>query len=208
MHDADRRLSSFEGEFEDWGVVPPTNVLLVDRDGAAGGRLRLRDQGRGLYPQPRRVRRRIWFESPQRLRIELLHDGTVVRVGVRDGTRWWRWDHHEGTTSGRHDPIENDTLPAFLDPTLLSPVRVLTALRFEAIGEGGRLERRVFLARAVPRDPVMEAQPAFEFEFDARYGTILRRAIVEHGKCVQRTEALEVHFDITVDPKRFVFEPQ
>lgn len=208
MHDADRRLSSLQGEFEDWGVVPPSNVLLVDRDEKAGGRIRLRTHGPGLYPQAKRSVRRIWFQSPWRVRVELLQDETVLRLGVRDGTRWWRWDRREGTSSGGHDPTKVDTVPALLDPTVLSPARLLSRLRFEKIGEGVRFDRRVLLARAVPRDPAMDGRLTFEFEFDAEFGTMVRRAIFQHGKRVQLTEAREVHFGIRVDPKRFIFEPR
>lgn len=208
VHDADRRLCSFEGEFEDWGVVPPTNRLVAERDPTRGGRIKLRDPGGGLSPHPRRTRRRIWYDPPQQLRVELLDGEALIRVAVRNGAQWWRWDHRGGVTRGRHDPTNSDTLPGLLDPTLLAPARLLSTLRFEQISKGVRLGRRVFLARASPREPMTEGQLAFEFEFDAEYGTILHRAIFNHGKCVQRTEALDVRFGIAFHPKRFVFETQ
>jgi hypothetical protein len=70
------------------------------------------------------------------------------------------------------------------------------------------LERPVVLARALPRDPARgEDQLVLEFEFDAEYGTMLRRAIFDHSKCLRLTEAVEVDFGVDVDPNRFVFVP-
>ena len=208
VHDADRRLTSFEGEFEDWGLLPPSNILSTERDDPSTRRPRFRVEGPGLYPRPTLVRRRIWFESSQRLRVEIIHDGTVIRFGVRHGAEWWRWDSDEGTSSGRHGTADTYTLPTLLAPTLLTPMRVLSTLSFAQIGVGVRLGRKVWRARAVSRDPAMNPERFLEFEFDAEYGTILRREIVDRGHSVQRTEAIEVHFGVNIDPGRFVFDPQ
>ena len=202
LHDADRRVRSFEGELRDWVQPPPSNALVVDlRDKhkpGAGARWR----GAGPFPRASETRRRIWFERPDRMRVEILRGGQLLRLGVRDRETWWRWDRVRGVDTGRVAFVDGvPTAPPLLDLPLLAPVSLLAALRFEPAGAGERVGRKVLLARALPRTALTgSGELSFEFEFDLQYGTMLRRARFEDARCVSVTEALAACFDGPVDP--------
>ena len=84
--------------------------------------------------EPFAVHRRVWFEPPDRVRVEVLHGPTTVRVGVRNGDSWWRWDSDDGEGAG--DLAHGAPLPALLDLHLLEPARLLSTTWFEVIGTG------------------------------------------------------------------------
>ena len=132
----------------------------------------------------------------------------MLRLGVRDGQQWWRWDHKHGTSS-TDDRSHTAEMPSFVHPPLISPVRLIAALCFEPSGEGDRLGRRIIIARGVMRDRVAVEAPAqeFEFEFDAKCGVILRRSTLADGQCVHLTEAVAARFGEQLDPALFAFLP-
>ncbi len=209
LHNADRLIGSFEGEFRDWVDPTPSNVLVADRGAVLDGRLRLTQTGAGLFPSRREVLRRIWFEAPQRLRVELVRGGQVARFGVRDGAVWSRWDREQGISSAGGDGVAEQSrpLPPLLDPALLSPARLIGLYRFELVREATRLGRRVLVARAAQRAPTPGGGAlSYEFEFDAERGAMLRRAVFEDVRCVQLTEALRARFGAAIDQERFMFQ--
>jgi adenylyl-sulfate kinase len=98
--------------------------------------------------------------------------------------------------------------PPLLDPPLLSPARLIAALRLDPKGRGMRAGREVLLVRARPREEsTVRRGVLFELEFDAEHGLLLRRELFQEGRCVQLTEALTVRYDEPIDPGRFVFAP-
>jgi hypothetical protein len=203
LHDADLLIGRFEGEFRDWTQPSPSAVLVVQADGI--GHRGLRWAGAGPFPRASEGNRRVWFERPNRLRVELVQGRDLLRFGVRDESRWWLWDRVGGTHSGRL-LTEGGTwrCPPLLDPPLLSPARLVGWLRFESAGTGVRLGREVVLARARPR---RTGELSFEFEFDAQHGIVLHRAAYEKGRCMQVTDALTAKFSAEIDPEVFVFAP-
>ncbi len=201
MHNADS-LSTFEGDFRDWlrPLSPPRLVVYAEDTGV--GRLRFR--GPGPFPHRLESRRRIWAEQPHRIRVELTHGSELEQFGIRNRDRWWRWDRAAGVTVGRVDG-PSASPPSLLDPLLLSPARLIGWLRFEPTGSAVRLGREVVLARARPRNVLPDVELALDFEIDSEHGVVLRRAAAENGRYVQVTEALDVHFNRPIDPRRFVF---
>lgn len=204
LHDAGRGLKTFEGEFRDLVRLPPSNVVVAERDGPRGPGIKLRPQGAGLFPRVQELHRRIWFESPNRLRVDVLRGGETVLFGVRDGARWWRWDRIEGSS---RDGPRDQTLPRILDPTLLVPARLIAFLDLKPAGRGYRLGRDVLLARGIPRDRAHQTGTVHEFDFDARQGTVLWRATRQDSQYVQSTEAVSVCFNGPIEPQRFEFTP-
>jgi hypothetical protein len=207
LHDVDLVLGSFNGEFRDWMQPTPTSALVVDADDAGTKRVRWRDAG--PFSRPIETRRRIWFEQPDRVRVEIAQGKRLLRLAVRDGDAWWRWDHVSGTDSGPALGLDGQpSAPPLLDPPLLSPAALIARFRFEPPSVGDRLGRKVLVALGrLRRPPQDDVTRSFEFEFDARRGVVLRRAAFENSRCVQCTEALAVRFDAPVDARRFVFDP-
>lgn len=206
LDSTDGRLDTFEGEFCDWLQPSPSHHLILDADD--DGPARLRWSGVGPFPAASMAYRRIWVGGMTRIRVELIHAGKLDRFGVRDGSRWWRWDRLRGVDYG--SVVTEDgawTLPRMLDPPLLSPARLIGWLRLGAPSIGVRLDRKVFVARGTPRKAPPGSGLSVELEFDAEHGTILRRAIYDNLNCVQLTEARSVSFGCSVDPERFSFEP-
>ena len=203
LHDADRLVRTFEGEFSDWVHPPPSNVLIVNPENVAGEGLRW--GGAGPFPRALQTRRHIWFEQPDRLRVEVVSGTELVRLGVRDRESWWRWDRVHGGDTGSVSIVDGiPTTPPLLNPPLLSPASLIPSLRFEPVGTGERLGRKVSLARARPRTALRGTSDlSCEFEFDLQYGTVLRRAQFEDGRYVQVTEAIEARFGGPIDPGRF-----
>jgi hypothetical protein len=203
---AHERVSSIRMEFRDWALSPASDELVVDREDLLAGRLRWR--GAGPWPRASQTRRRLWSMRPERLRVEVMRDGQLARLAVRAGREWWRWDREHGATSAHMETIEGSRwLPPLLDPPLLTPARLIGSLRFEPVGDGLRAGRRVALTRARPREPLSSRhhELSYEFEFDAEHGTVLRWALFKDGRSVQVTEALDVAYDVPIDPERFVF---
>lgn len=204
---AHERVSSLRAEFRDWGRPRASYELIVDSEDLRAGQPRWR--GAGPWPRAWEARRRVWFTPPERLRVEVIRDGVPARFGVRAGSEWWGWDRGHGPTTGERESGEGlGWLQPLLDPLLLSPARLIGAVRFESVDVGTRAGRRVALALARPQEPPSSrGELSYEFEFDTEHGTVLRRAVLEDGRCVQLTEALEVSYDVPINPERFVFDP-
>jgi hypothetical protein len=201
LHNAHDRVHAFEAELLDRTSPSRSIELIVNPVAPPAGRFRW--QGAGPWPHVLETRRRLWFERPDRLRIEISCGGVLLRIGVRNGAEWWRWDRENGVTEGNLTELWATPL---LDPPLLSPARLMGWLRLEPSGVGERAGRRVLIARASPRAlPLSGADQEFELEFDAEHGTMLRRATLEEGQLIRLAEALSVRYDAPVDPVRFEF---
>jgi hypothetical protein len=207
IHDAHQRLRTFQGEYRDWTRPRPSLELIVARSEADGGQ---RTQWRGAGPFPVAVagRRRVWLQRPDSLRVEIIRGTELVRSGVLKQARWWRWDavHGVDMSVASVDGSDDWSVPPLLSPPLLEPVRLLAPLRLQPVGRGDRAGREVLCARGSLRHPTRTAQThAFELEFDAQHGTVLRWASLDHGQLVGSTEAIKVAYDAPIDLERFVF---
>jgi hypothetical protein len=206
LHDAHAGVSTFEVEFRDWVRRSPSHTLGVSYSEA--GKPELGWLGAGPWARPGLTTRRIWLQTPDLLRVEVLEDDALVRLGVRHGTSWWRWDAERGTKSGEALPDERGI--AKMPPLLVAPVldvrRLLRVMRFEPAGSGERAGRAVLCARALPRrQPPARGALSYELEFDAQHGSLLRRAEFEDGQCVFEREAREVLYNSEIASDCFVF---
>lgn len=202
-------VTTFEADYRDWLLPAPSLSLLATSSGAEAQPdepVTLRWRGGGPFPKRVESRRRIWYAAPDQLRVEILRDGRVRRVGVRDGPRWWRWDEAAGADAGDASATEGSRpLPPLLDPPLVRPVRLLGWVRLDELGAGRRAGREVLTAVGRPRDRwVAERGHArHEFEFDAEHGTILRTATYADRRCVQLTEAQAIAYGCSFGPELF-----
>jgi hypothetical protein len=206
LHDAHIRLTTFEIEYRDWRRQRPSNEVALVDDG--GGKPRLGWRGAGPWPAEIVTTRRVWLERPEHLRVEILEDEMLIRYGIRAGPQWWRWDAVLGTTSGSLAPEGGGiaSLPPLLLPPVLATHELMANVRFEPSGRGERAGRQVLCARAqARRPPHLRGMLAYELEFDAEHGTLLRRAEFEDGELVWEREAREVQYGCQFDPQCFVF---
>lgn len=202
LYNAHRRVDEMYLEVRDWRRQDASTVLLQEIDG--GGRVRLRWAGGGPYATPAITLRRIWFQPPDRVRVEVLSGATVIRASVRDHDAWWRWDPQGGENVG--DRSRGADPPPLLDPPLLHPARLLAGLWFEATGTGSRVGRQVLTATATPRITIDHAVTYYELEIDLANGTPLRIAVFDAEGCVSASDALTIDYEPALDPSIFRFE--
>ena len=206
LHDAHARVTTLEVEYRDWiRQRASTELALVD---TGAGAPRLGWRGGGPWAQDIVRTRRVWLERPNHMRVEILENERLIRLGVRAAALWWRWDEEAGTTSGELVPDEQGivSLPPLLAQPVPVPHQMLSTLRFEPCGTGDRAGRRVVKARAWPRiRPPSRDTLSYELEFDAEHGTLLRRAELESGERVWERQATEVLYGSAIEPDCFVF---
>ena len=207
VHGAHSQLSTLEVEYRDWICPRPSLGLSVER--TQEGEPQIRWLGGGAFPRPRSARRRIWLCAPDRVRVEVVYGRELVRIGVRRGPRWLRWDRIDGLATGDLSDYEDEdgiTAPALLFPPLIQPARLLSALSFEPAGKSRRAGREVLAARGRSRYSSASAE-TLEFEFDVEHGTILRRATFERGEPVSVTEAVAIRYGDPIELQMFELAP-
>ena len=202
LYCAHRDVRAMVLEIRDWSRQDPGDVLVVQP--GAGGGVRARWMAGGPNRRPVAQRRRLWFQPPDRLRVEVLGGGMAVRAAVRDGSAWWRWDREEGESAG--DIAKGAPLPTLLDPVLLAPARLLSTMWFEVTGTGSRASRRVMTATGTPRQASDGTGSRRDFEFDLEHGTPLHMATFDAGEHLSVTEVLSVDYAAAIDPAVFRFQ--
>jgi hypothetical protein len=203
---AHARIATLQAEYRAWTRPRGSLELQVERSDEGDTHLAWRDGG--PFPQTLVVTRRIWLRRPDALRVEVVRDGQVARVGVRHRTQWWRWDETRGadTSAAPTDVQRGWNIPPMLAPPVLEPIRLLATLRLSPAGTGRRVGRNVECATARPRQlPPRGGGARYELEFDADHGTLLRSVTLDDGYLVSAIEATAVAYDVPVDPERFVF---
>jgi hypothetical protein len=207
LHDAHDGVSTFEVEYRDWGLTEPSNALSVTY--SESGAPQVRWKGAGPLPGEAVSTRRIWMRPPDMIRVEILVDDKLLRLAVRNGAAWWRWDAEQGVSRGSALPNRRGvaTLPSLLGAPMIDVRQLITSVRFEPVGVGERAGRSVVLARGLPRVPPPErGQVSYEFEFDAEHGSLMRRAEFEDGECLWERRAIEVLYDAEIGAGCFAFE--
>jgi hypothetical protein len=208
LHDAPGSLDSLRAEYRDWFRPRATEELIVHRHAPEDGHPRVHWRGPGPFPPEIVSVTRISCRRPDLLRVEVFRGDRLIRFGVLNGGRWWRWDEGLGAEASRA-PASGVTgwwVPPLLAPPLLEPVMLLASLRVVPAGSGMRVGRRVLRARATPRGPApFNRRLAYELEFDAEHGTVLRYAAFEDDELVRLTEAREIGYHVEIDPDWFMF---
>jgi len=200
LYDAHRGVDAMFLEARDWSLPDQNDAVSVVADSVGTVRIHW-PAGAGLAATPVSFTRRVWFQPPDRIRVEVLRGDTVVRAGVRDGAGWWRWDQSEGESAG--DVTRGNALPQLLELPLLRPARVIQTMWLEVAGVGTRAERDVVIATGTPRDA--GATQHFDLEFDLENGTQLRTATFVGDECTGTTEVTSVNYSPTIHPHIFTF---
>ncbi len=207
LHDAHEHLRTFEVEYRDWGRTTPSSKLTVSY--SESGAPQVRWQGAGPLPREALMSRRIWMQPPDQIRVEVSLGDELLRLAVRKGSQWWRWDAQQGVSSGSAAPNPDGlaTMPSLLSAPMIDVRQLITTVRFEPAGAGERAGRSVVHARGRPRlQPPGRGGLLYEFEFDAEHGSLLRRAEFEDGECMWERRAVAVLYDAQISPGCFVFE--
>jgi hypothetical protein len=202
LHSAHEHVTCGRVVYRDWTDALPASGLMIDADLEAG--IRLRWRGAEPRTRPAETLRLMWFDHPDRLRVELMHADALARLLVQNGPQWWRWDRRDGLASGDANSRSNPAMvPPMLNPIVLSPARLISSLRLEAGGGGVRAGREVVLALGRPRR--VSGDISYELEFDAEHGTLLRHAATADGRCFRITEATTIEYGCEVASERFIF---
>lgn len=206
LHQTHALVDTFEVEYLDRVYRESSSeVAVLD---AGDGPPQLSWRGAGPWSEDVVRTRRIWLQRPECLRVEILEGEMLIRLGVRAGSRWWRWDDVAGTTSGGVEPDERGVgrLPSLLAAPLFAVHRLPATLLLEPAGGGERIGRAVVKASGqTRRQPPARGTVTYEFEFDAEHGSLLRCVEFEDGVCVWERTATEVIYGSQIDPACFVF---
>ena len=202
LYNAHQNVAAMFLEVRD--TVPREASMTLIAQTGNDGAMHMRWLGGGPDATPAVTTRRIWFEPPHRLRIDVLHGGHVVRKAIRDGTAWWRWDASDGETAG--DVVQGAALPPLLTPMLIHPVRLLQTMWFAVTGASVIAGRETLTAAATPRDGRDGGVERMEFEFDAEHGTPLRITNFDGDKLTSTTEVTAIDYSPSIDATAFAFE--
>lgn len=203
LYNAHRNVAAMFVEVRDT-VAQESSMALIVQTGSDGA-VHMRWLGGGPAGTPAVTTRRIWFEPPHQLRIDVLHGGQLVRKAVRDGTAWWRWDPSDGESAG--DVLQGAALPPLLTPVLINPVRLLQTMWFAVTGAGVTAGRDTLAAAGAPRDGVDAGAEHLEFEFDAEHGTLLRITTFDGKELTSTTEVTAIDYSPSIDAADFAFQP-
>lgn len=204
LYEAHRRTSSLYLEVHDRERREASNVLVVQPGVGNGMRARWMSGGPNAAPLVRT--RRIWFEPPTRVRVEMFQLGNLVAAAARDGDAWWRWTRESGESVG--DVADGAALPPLLDIVHLHPARLLATSWLEVTGTGNRASREVLTVRATQRwtGSTDASTLTTDFDFDIEHGTPLYVAIHEADETISVSEAVNVEYSQGIDPTTFRFE--
>ena len=204
LHDSDLAFRTFIGEFTESSQPAPSMRIAIDRH---SGFTHTRWADGAMNPEAVQFRRRIWFEAPDHMRVELLRDQSVARLGVRRANHWWFWDRASGQTTGCVEGKAAKPLPPLLRPALLAPVGLISNFRLEVGGTGQRIGREVICARAVDRTKFVGRRAVvWQLEFDREFGVPLHRTRYEDGHPSYVATATNVSFDAAINAASFRFE--
>ena len=173
LHEADGAYRTFRGTFlvtEQSTVAMQAMRAAMDR---TPRRSRRRGQSSGSFhgsffagggdqadgdDEPASSRLRVWIERPDRLREEQ-GEGEDTSLVIRDGTRWWSYDAMMGAQTNNDDEEASSVVSGSYEH-LTNPTALLERLKFQPLGRGERIGRRVIRAAALPR-PQVVSRPGF-----------------------------------------------
>jgi len=119
--------------------------------------------------------RRLWLAPPGRLRVEVIREGKLARLGVRTGRQGWRGDRVEGATAGEIEPAGRRGAAAAAGPAIVDAGPADRVIASRPGGLRAAAGRAVVLAHARPGRRRLRGELSSEFEFDAGHGTVLHR---------------------------------
>lgn len=208
VHAGLREPTTLTAEFRQSVRPPPTMQLVLEHpdEGPVRTAPRFRWNGAGPFPRTTTTTRRVWVQPPGRIRVELLHEGRTERIGIRVGTRWWRWDAGGHVLAGDAEAPGGRPLPPILDPVLIAPAPLLFGADLKPLARCERAGREVLSIDVRPRRITEGVRPQLHLEVDAQHGTVLHLAQYRDGICERRIEAVRACYEDALAPD--LFEPR
>ncbi|MDX6729673.1 MAG: hypothetical protein QOK49_4478 [Baekduia sp.] len=167
---------------------------------------------------------RFWWQRPDSIREERdapSDEGSWTghaTLAIRVGATWWSFSPRAGAmTNAGDEHHSNGAGEQFL--AMLDPSELIGLLDFTISGRGERAGRPVLLVscRPRPRDRrgfdgfalhhLGAAAHEYVIEVDGEHGILLRVEARFDGQAMQVTEALQIAFDMPLDPELFRFTP-
>jgi hypothetical protein len=86
------------------------------------------------------------MRPPDMIRVEISVGDELLRLAVRNGAEWWRWDAEQGVSRGSALPNRRGiaTLPSLLGAPMIDVRQLITSVRFEPTGVGELMRRAEF----------------------------------------------------------------
>jgi hypothetical protein len=169
--------------------------------------------GESSEPEPRGFDHRLWYEAPDRIRLES-HLGSYPYLVVSDGRRrWWSYDPDEM----RVDDVKWEyPRAAVVAAGIVDPSRLLPLLDVDRVGDATHLGRSAYVLDARVRSTSVETLVEQELEgvervvltVDRESGLLLAKELWSHDRLVRRQEVVELVLDEPIPPERFVYEPE
>ena len=160
---------------------------------------------------------RIW-RAGERARVEHHGGEREGYYAVTDGPLWWMWDKRMGARSNQDDPSVGGSYGDELR-IMLSPIPLLSSLRFHPTGESHVAGRPTITAQGTPRaqDPrhggafelheLGTGAQYYELEVDQQLGVLLAVTAIRDGQPFHRITTLAMRFDEPIPDETFRFEP-
>jgi hypothetical protein len=212
LHGAEEPFESVVVRWRVWRHNERAHQAFIAHAERAGNRS-VTMYGSGDAPEGSTQTFRIWREG-ERVREE--HDDG--RFGVAVGSIWWQWDERSGAFSNESEPEVGSGVGQQL-AVLLSPARLLGAIRLRVTGHGEVVGRPTIEAEAILRPELRNVPSGFEmhdlgpgaeryvFQVDRERGVLLASTAMLGSEPFVAIEALAIAFDQPIDPERFVFVP-
>jgi len=214
LHGADEPFESVTVTWRMWRHHERAHRAFVAHAERQGGRTgTLYAYGSGEAPEESTETIRMWREG---CRVREEHgDG---RFAVAVGSTWWMWDERSGALSNEDEPEVGSGVGQQL-AVLLSPARLLGAIRLRVTGHGEVVGRPTIEAEAILRPELRNVPSGFEmhdlglgaerfvFQVDRERGVLLASTAMLGSEPFIVIEALGIAFDQPIDPERFVFVP-
>jgi outer membrane lipoprotein-sorting protein len=223
LHGAAGRVGSVESRWRLWRHDDRVREAFIAQAKHSGGRTVTVGGGEPGERSPVHEEQvRFWWQRPDSIREERevpSDEGSWTghaTLAIRVGATWWSFSPRAGamTNAGdeHHSHGAGEQFLAMLDPSEL-----IGLLDFTISGGGERAGRPVLLVRCRPRARDRRGPASFALhhlgagaheyaiEVDAERGVLLRAEARFDGQATSVTEALQIAFDMPLDPELFRF---
>jgi hypothetical protein len=206
LHRAQEKARCGQLVYREWRSMAANRSLSIAVTGAAMAGPRIRWSGLGPSAPATTCWREMWFDWPDRMRVQMEEAGGPTLVAVRCGSRWSRWESTGGITRGDVASVRDVAdVPAMLKPMIFAPLAFVASMSLELVGVSIRARRPV--VQVVARQHGVAGNEFHdELEVDGKHGVMLRRATYVNEQCVHVLEAVRASFGVECSPNVFVLD--
>ena len=175
--------------------------------------LRVVVTGRSSDPEPRELECRLWYEAPDRIRLDS-RVGSYPYLVVSDGRRrWWSYNPSEMRVDDEKWEYKR---AAALAARIVDPSGLLPVLDVDRVDDATHLGRSAYVLDARIRSTSVETRIEKELEgveravltVDRESGLLLAKELWSDEGPVRSQEVVELVLDEPIPPERFVYEPE